>query len=211
MDFSSIRTDYKKHELIESELKNSPYEQFEFWFQQCLEAGCMEPNAMHLSTVNQDLQPSGRIVLLKGVDTGFCFYTNYLSKKGHDLAQNAKASLTFFWPELERQIRIEGLVEKVSREEANEYFQSRPRASQLGAQASIQSSKLPNRAAIDTAMETVTEKYEGQAVPIPDYWGGYRLLPQYFEFWQGRSSRLHDRLSYRKQADGSWAIERLSP
>jgi pyridoxamine 5'-phosphate oxidase len=211
MDISSLRTDYKKHSLLEAEMAQSPFKQFETWFDEVLKSECLEPNAMHLSTVNASGQPSGRIVLLKEIDEGFCFYTNYQSRKGKELAEsNNLAAITFFWPELERQVRIEGRVELVDVQKAELYFASRPKLSQIGAWASQQSSLLPNRAVLEDNFAKIETEYKKAILPKPDFWGGYRLLPNYFEFWQGRRSRLHDRLVYNWQ-NNSWALSRLAP
>jgi pyridoxamine 5'-phosphate oxidase len=167
---------------------------------------------MTLATVGSDGTPSARMVLMKGYsEEGFTFFTNYLSRKGRELAETPKASLLFFWQKLERQVRIAGMVKKVLREESNAYFQSRPLGSRLSALASIQSDVIPNRAVIEEKVKQLQEEYSNGDVPLPPYWGGYLLVPVSFEFWQGRENRLHDRLLFTKQKDGEWKIERLSP
>jgi pyridoxamine 5'-phosphate oxidase len=211
MDISSIRSDYKKNRLDETDLHSNPLEQFKTWFEQTLTANCIEPNAMHLSTVNEKLQPSGRVVLLKGIDHGFCFFTNYNSRKATEIAYNSKAALTFFWAELERQVRIEGTIEKVTEAESAAYFATRPKMSQLGAVVSAQSNVIESRATLETAMDLLQSEYAQKNILKPSNWGGYRLVPQYLEFWQGRSSRLHDRLVYELDSLGSWHTFRLAP
>lgn len=185
--------------------------QFRQWFDEALRAGVPEPNAMYLSTVGPDHRPSGRIVLLKDLDlSGFVFFTNYHSRKGHQLDAHPYAALTFFWVELERQVRIEGYIEKVAERESDEYFASRPRGSQLGAWVSSQSEVIAGREVLLEKQEFYEKQFEGREVPRPPHWGGYRLVPAYLEFWQGRPSRLHDRLAYTRQ-EGTWTLERLSP
>ena len=167
---------------------------------------------MTLATATPDGRPSARMVLLKGVDArGFAFFTNYESRKGAELAANPRAALVFFWVQLERQVRVEGRVERLSAEESDAYFASRPEGSQLGAWASQQSAVLPDRGPLEARYEELRAQYEGQEVPRPTFWGGFRVVPETVEFWQGRVNRLHDRLRYRRQDDGSWVIERLSP
>jgi pyridoxamine 5'-phosphate oxidase len=167
---------------------------------------------MTLATSTRDGIPSARIVLLKSHDArGFVFYTNYSSQKAHDLAENPRASLLFFWPALERQVRICGTVAKVTHEESEAYFRTRPRGSQLGAWASAQSAVLGSRAELEARVRDVDEKYKGAGVPLPPHWGGYRVTPTSLEFWQGREDRLHDRLRYTRRADGTWRLERLAP
>ncbi|RPI66138.1 MAG: pyridoxamine 5'-phosphate oxidase, partial [Ignavibacteriae bacterium] len=184
---------------------------FSSWFDEAIAAELLEPTAMTLATATADGQPSMRVVLLKGVtEHGFVFYTNYLSHKGRDLAENPKASLLFFWPELERQIRIEGITERVPAAESEAYFSSRPFESQVGAWASLQSSVLRSRDEMEEHFESLRATYEGKPVPRPEHWGGYVLTPKVVEFWQGRPSRLHDRIRYRLD-NGAWIIERLSP
>ncbi|GGZ17650.1 pyridoxine/pyridoxamine 5'-phosphate oxidase [Echinicola pacifica] len=210
MELSSIRTDYSLKTLNINGLKESPMEQFAVWMDEALLAQVTEPNAMNLCTVGKDLKPSSRIVLLKGMDVGFIFYTNYNSKKGHQLIENPQASLTFFWPELQRQVRIEGLVEKVNTELSDQYFHSRPLGSQIGAWASPQSQTIPNREFLEEKEAEAKIRFEKEELKRPDHWGGYRLQPDLVEFWQGRSSRLHDRIVYEKM-DNQWTKKMLAP
>ena len=211
-DLASIRSDYQKKSLSKRDVSANPMDQFEHWFEEATSAEINEPTAMNLATVDKNGRPTARIVLLKGInDSAFQFYTNYESHKAHDLAQNPFAALTFFWPELERQIRIEGKVEKLSDSISENYFSSRPWDSQIGAWASPQSQVIENRNFLEENVKNLKEKYEGKAVPRPSHWGGYQLLPDKLEFWQGRSSRLHDRIVYKLTTDHSWVIERLAP
>jgi pyridoxamine 5'-phosphate oxidase len=189
-----------------------PILQFQNWLKQAKAAGISEPTAMTLATTAADGQPSARIVLLKEVSQdGFVFYTNYGSRKGRELAVNPRAALVFYWPQLERQVRITGAVVKTSRSESNAYFQTRPRGSQLAAWASWQSLPIPDRDVLEARVKKLEAKYAGVSVPLPPNWGGYRLRPDSIEFWQGRPNRLHDRLRYSQEADGGWKIERLAP
>ncbi|MEL6592061.1 MAG: pyridoxamine 5'-phosphate oxidase [Bacteroidota bacterium] len=210
-EVADIRVDYTQGELHESQIADNPIVQFERWFQAAVAAEVPEPNAMILATV-ADGQPSARVVLLKGFDErGFCFYTNYESRKGQELAANPKAALTFFWPELERQIRLEGTIEKVSPEESDTYYQSRGRASRLGAWASPQSQVIEDRSLLEERVQEVSQRFEGQETfPRPGFWGGFRLRAHYLEFWQGRKSRLHDRIVY-ESVDDAWQIKRIAP
>jgi pyridoxamine 5'-phosphate oxidase len=195
-----------------SDLDPDPITQFGRWFEQVLTAGLPEPNAMVLATADAQGFPSARVVLLKAYDSdGFVFFTNYESQKGRELKANPNAALVFFWPTLERQVRITGRTTRTSREESEHYFQSRPVGSQVGAWASHQSQVLSRREELDDRVEELTRQFQGQTVPLPPYWGGYRLRPVTIEFWQARVSRLHDRFRYRRQADGTWMIERLAP
>jgi pyridoxamine 5'-phosphate oxidase len=211
-DLADHRRDYSLAGLTKKDLACDPFRQFDRWYQEAEAARLAEPNAMVLATVALDGRPSLRTVLLKGVDgRGFVFYTNYESRKGHELDGNPRATLLFPWLELERQVIIEGLVARVPREESEAYFQSRPRAHQLAAWASAQSTFIATRAALEQAMKAIEARYADRAVPLPPFWGGYRLAPGTVEFWQGRRSRLHDRLRYRREQDGEWIRERLSP
>ena len=210
---ADLRKDYSLAGLLEKDLAKDPFRQFEKWFQEAEAAKLVEPNAMTLSTVGSDGRPSSRTVLLKGLDgRGFVFYSNYESRKGRELANIPRVALLFPWLALERQVIVEGSVARVSREESEAYFHSRPRASQLGAWVSQQSSVITGRAVLEDAMKALEQKYAGKDIPLPPAWGGYRVTPETVEFWQGRRSRLHDRLRYRREAkDGAWSVERLAP
>ena len=209
---ADLRQNYSRAGLSEADLNADPIAQFGVWFQQALDADLLEPNAMTLATATSDGKPTARIVLLKGVDErGFVFYTNYESQKGQQLIANPYAALVFLWDKLERQVRIEGKVVKLSKEESTEYFHSRPKASQLGAIASDQSRVIPNREVLEQKLAELQTKYQDETVPKPEHWGGFRVIPDRLEFWQGRPSRLHDRLVYQIQGDSSWEIERLAP
>ncbi len=211
-NLADLRENYTKGWLDVTDVTANPIDQFQRWFDEATHSQLIEPNAMHLATVGADGRPSGRIVLLKGLDArGFVFYTNYLSRKGQQLAKHPQAALTFFWVELERQVRVEGTIEKVSEEESDAYFARRPRGSQLGAWGSAQSQPVPSREALEAQEREVAARFANQPVPRPPHWGGYRLRPDYLEFWQGRPSRLHDRVAYSLQPDETWALERLSP
>jgi pyridoxamine 5'-phosphate oxidase len=207
---ANIRSDYRLKGLHESELNANPLNQFKIWFDEVIESELTEANAMLLSTVSNG-RPAGRIVLLKGADEdGFTFFTNYASRKGEEIEANPQVALTFFWKELERQVRIEGKIEKTSEQESDDYFAIRPRGSQIGAWVSHQSEVVQNREVLEEKLVTFEQEFEGVPVSRPPYWGGYRIIPDYMEFWQGRPSRLHDRLAYILK-DGVWMIERLSP
>jgi pyridoxamine 5'-phosphate oxidase len=209
---AAIRREYARAALTEAELHPDPLYQFRLWFTQALEAAVNEPNAMTLATATPNGQPSARIVLLKGVDEqGFVFFTSYESRKGRELESNPHAALVFFWPELERQVRVTGVASRVSPAESEAYFRSRPRGSRIGAWASAQSEVIPNRAALQERIDEVMARFPEEEVPIPPFWGGYRVVPEVVEFWQGRPSRLHDRLRYSRQPIGDWLIERLAP
>jgi pyridoxamine 5'-phosphate oxidase len=212
MSVADLRKEYMRHGLSEIDLDPDPIVQFQTWFAQALAAGLPEPNAMTLATATPDGRPSARMVLIKGLDArGFVFFSNYISRKGRELAANPYAALVFYWPELERQIRIEGRVELTSPEDSDAYFRSRPLGSQLGALASQQSAVIDGRADLERCVADLAEQYADGGVPRPPHWGGYRVIPMSIEFWQGRPSRLHDRLRYRRLEDESWLIERLSP
>lgn len=208
---NSLRHDFSKQTLDEKDVLAHPVLQFEKWFKEAVNAKVNEPNAMAVSTVSGDGQPSSRIVLLRNFDeNGFVFYTNYSSKKGEEISGNPKAALLFFWPELERQVRIEGSLLKQSSADSDIYFNTRPRTSKLGAWSSPQSKSIPGRKFLDTSYAEFEKKFPGEEVPRPENWGGYVLKPNRVEFWQGRPSRLHDRILY-SQKDGNWQIERLAP
>ncbi|MGH7957475.1 MAG: pyridoxamine 5'-phosphate oxidase [Opitutaceae bacterium] len=211
MTLADLRKDYSLAGLNEKDLARDPYRQFDKWFQEAQAAKLVEPNAMTLCTCARDGRPSGRTVLLKGVDgRGFVFFSNYESRKGRELHENPNATMVFPWLALERQVIVEGTVTKVPREESEAYFHTRPRASQLAAWVSQQSTLIPGRSVLEDSMKMLEEKYAGREVPLPPHWGGWRLSPESVEFWQGRRSRLHDRLRYRRDKDG-WAIDRLAP
>lgn len=211
IEIADLRKDYTLNGLDLADVLPDPIAQFRQWFDAAVQAGIPEPNAMHLGTVAENGRPSGRIVLIKDVDErGFVFYTNYESQKGQALIARPVASLTFFYPELERQIRIEGVVEKVSAEESDTYFNSRPRGSQIGAWVSQQSTVIASRAVLEDRQRDLETRFADQPVPRPPHWGGFRVIPDLIEFWQGRPSRLHDRICYRL-AGGSWVLERVSP
>lgn len=208
---SEMRENYMRGGLSEAEAGNDPFRLFQSWFDAALDGQLPEPNAMTLATVGEDRKPSARTVLLKGLDDrGFTFFTNYDSRKGRELEANPFAALVFLWQPLERQVRIEGVVEKVTAKESDDYFINRPLGSRLGAWASRQSDVISGREYLEAQHAALIAKYPDGNVPRPDFWGGYRLLPEMFEFWQGRPSRLHDRIRFR-QSPGGWIRERLSP
>jgi len=210
-NIADIRTDYTKNSISEIGLNSDPVQQFKIWFNQALDSKVIEASAMVLSTVSSEGFPSGRVLLLKGVeDSGFTFFTNYNSAKAKDMEANSNASMTFFWSELEQQVRIAGVIEKLDSVISDSYFYSRPRASQISAVASNQSDKLENRDDLIQEVNRLEKLYENKKVPRPENWGGYVLKPMKVEFWQGRTSRLHDRFLY-ELIDGTWQISRLAP
>ena len=212
MTLADQRKDYALAGLSEDDVARDPFRQFEKWFQEAEAAKITEPNAAVLATATKDGRPSARMMLLKGIDgRGFVFYTNYRSRKGMELESNPRVAFMFPCVALERQVIIEGAVTKVTREESDAYFHIRPRASQLAAWASSQSAIISGRNVLEDAMKAAEKKFDGVDAPLPPHWGGFRIIPETVEFWQGRRSRLHDRLRYRREADGSWTIERLSP
>lgn len=211
VNLGDIRRQYTQGRLDEQTAADDPMTQFHAWFEQYRGTDPLEPTIMTVASVDGDGQPWQRILLLKAYDAnGFVFFTNYESNKGRHFAANARASLHFFWMNLERQVQVQGCVEKISRAETEAYFHSRPRESQLGAWASAQSRPLADRAALEAEFARVSAQYDGQEIPLPDYWGGYRLTPARMEFWQGGEHRLHDRLEYLPQA-GGWKKQRLNP
>jgi pyridoxamine 5'-phosphate oxidase len=209
---ADLRKEYMLHTLDEKDVQKDPFDQFRLWFDEAVRADVPEPNAFTLSTADSRGIPSARVVLLKGIEQGgFSFYTNYDSAKAGELATNPYVSMTFLWLELERQVRIKGVATRLSREDSEQYFQSRPRESRIGAWASRQSSVIPDRKFLENKMQALMTEFEGQEhIPLPDSWGGYLITPNSFEFWQGRANRLHDRIRYRL-GDTEWIIERLSP
>jgi len=211
-DLTGLRNEYSAHGLRRADLHSDPIQQFGAWFAAALAADIRDVNAMSLATATSDGKPSVRIVLLKGFDErGFAFFTNYDSQKGREIDANPCAALVFYWVKLERQIRISGTVERTSREDSAAYFHSRPVGSQLGAWVSKQSEVIDARQVLESRLTQITERFEGGDVSLPPHWGGYRVKPDMFEFWQGRPNRLHDRLRYSRQADGTWLIDRLAP
>lgn len=212
-EIANIHIDYTGFSLSRNQLHPNPFHQFEQWFQEARLANlAIEPNAMTLATATKEGLPSARMILLKGFDEmGFVFFTNYESQKGQELAENPQATLLFYWGELHRQVRLSGSVGRISSAESADYFYSRPVGSQLGSLASQQSRVLGSRAELEKRLADLEEKYRDQPVPWPSHWGGFRLVPHLFEFWQGRVNRLHDRFRYTRQPDESWLIERLSP
>ncbi len=212
MAFSDLRREYMQRGMEEAELAEDPFRQFQLWFDAAVAADVPEPNAMTLATATKDGRPSARMVLLKQMDDrGFVFFSNYESRKGNELAENPRAALIFFWVQLERQIRIEGSVEHMSAEVSEAYFHSRPRGSQLGSAASYQSQVIPDREVLEKRVAELEAEYPDSEIPLPDFWGGFRVVPEAVEFWQGRVNRLHDRLRYRKDENDNWIVERLSP
>ena len=208
---NNLRREYKLNKLSEETVQNNPVKQFEVWFKDVIRLKLPEQNAMILATSGRKAHASARVVLLKGFSNlGFKFFTNYQSSKGKNLRENSYASLLFYWAGLERQIRIEGKIKKLSRSESQKYFDSRPLESRIAAWASEQSKIIPDRDYLESQYKKFQEKFSGKKIPLPPNWGGYILIPNYFEFWQGRRSRLHDRICYKKQG-GKWKIFRLAP
>ena len=212
IELDALRREYRRAALKEGELDPDPIRQLERWLQEAVRARVPEPNAMALATATPDGRPSARMVLLKGLDSrGLVFYTNLESRKAQELASNPRAALLFWWPELERQVRLEGPVEPVSDEEADAYFRTRPRSSRIGAWASPQSRPLKSRIELLRRVAEALARFPVGEVPRPPFWGGFRVRPESVEFWQGRPSRLHDRILYVRQEDGSWRRQRLAP
>jgi len=210
-EIAAIREDYAKSSLSESDVLNNPIDQFKKWFDEAMVSQVIEPTAMVISTVSENGYPSSRVVLLKDIKSnGLSFFTNYNSRKGQEIIQNPNVSVLFFWPELQRQVRFEAKVEKLPKADSDEYFASRPRASQIGAIASPQSAIIPDRESLENRVAEVEKEMENREVPRPDFWGGFLLKPVRVEFWQGRSSRLHDRIVYIVEND-NWTINRLAP
>lgn len=212
MEIGSLRTDYPQKGLSRQELRQSPFEQFEIWFREATKTEIPEPNAMSLATVSDNGSPSQRTVLLKCYDKdGFVFFTNYESNKAKHIEKNPKVSILFLWGALARQVQICGTASKISASDSLKYFVTRPRGSQLGAWCSQQSSVISSRTLIELKLKEMKEKFLNRKVPLPSFWGGYRVLPTSFEFWQGQTSRLHDRFLYSRIEDETWNIERLAP
>ncbi|MEA5536599.1 pyridoxamine 5'-phosphate oxidase [Crocosphaera sp. XPORK-15E] len=212
MDLSALREEYTRNGLTRNDLAQDPFKQFEKWFQQACQAELPEPNAMSLATVSAQGEPSIRTVLLKYFDEkGFVFFTNYESNKAQQIAENPQVALLFLWLPLERQVKIQGTAAKISTAESLSYFTTRPRGSQLGAWCSAQSSIITSRQLLEMKFEEIKNKFQQGEIPLPSFWGGYRITPRRFEFWQGRPNRLHDRFSYISRDDGTWEIHRLAP
>ena len=206
------RRQFMNAPFTENDVLDNPIDQFSVWFENAVKSGVKDPFALTLATANKEGRPSARVVYMRDVkERGLVFFTNYSSHKGHDLLENPYASANFYWDDLSRQVRFCGRVEKVDSSESDEYFQSRPRESQIGAWASHQSSKLEGREELISKLDKLKEKFEGEEVPRPDFWGGYLIIPTTVEFWQGRESRLHDRIQYERDENGNWALSRLSP
>ena len=212
VDVATIRNDYSKKSVTKDDLAEDPVLQFQIWMEEAVKAEVNEPTAMTLATVDSNNQPSTRVVLLKGIVNGkIYFYTNYNSKKGSDILQNPKVAITFFWAEIERQVNINGMAEKIPEQESDKYFDTRPYSSRVGAWASPQSSVISNRAFIMKEFLKYSTKFAGRKVPRPPHWGGYAINPETFIFWQGRPSRLHDRIRYTRTDNNNWLKERLAP
>jgi pyridoxamine 5'-phosphate oxidase len=212
MSLSDWRRDYDRNTLRKQDLDADPLRQLQRWLGDAQQAGMIEPNAMTLATASPEGVPAARMVLLKGLDAGgLVFFTNYKSSKANDLETNPRAALVFHWDKLERQVRVTGSVSRVSREESETYFRTRPAQSQIAAWVAPQSQVVPSREFLEERFAELARQYEGKAVPLPEGWGGYRVVPETVEFWQGRPNRLHDRLRYRRDQDGRWIIERIAP
>jgi pyridoxamine 5'-phosphate oxidase len=212
MSIADIRREYSRARLDEADVSQDPLVEFARWFAEAREAELPDPNAMTLATASADGAPSARIVLLKAFDErGFVFFTDYRSRKGAELEANPRAALVFYWGELDRQVRITGTVSRTSHDESERYFTSRPLGSRLGAWASHQSRVLPGRAALEAELRVVEARFGDGDIPLPEHWGGFRVVPETIEFWQGRESRLHDRIRYSREGGGRWRVERLSP
>ncbi len=212
LDVASLRREYETQGLRRADLLPDPIEQFSLWFSAAAEAGLPDVNALALATATAEGRPSARVVLLKGFDQrGFVFFTNFRSQKGRELEANPQAAFAIYWVQLERQIRVSGRVEKTTREESAAYFHARPRGSQLGAWVSRQSEVIDARRILEGRLAEMTERYQGRGIELPPHWGGYRIVPNEVEFWQGRASRLHDRFRYTRSGDAGWTLERLAP
>jgi pyridoxamine 5'-phosphate oxidase len=212
MAVKSLRREYTHSSLSEADVDGDPIRQFHAWYEDAMAAGLPDPHAMTLATATPEGRPAARVVLLRGYDErGFAFFTNYESRKGRELAANPAASLVFYWHDLDRQVRVEGQVERVSAAESDTYFRTRPRDAQLGAWASDQSAVVPSREALEARLQELQLQFPAGEIPRPPHWGGYRVVPEFVEFWQGRPGRLHDRLRYRRRESGGWSIDRLAP